>query len=381
MKQRTLIVVLVVIILGSQTIKQYDAEYVHSTITVKPEPRVGHEMVFDPHNDVAMIFGGTTLAGGLHFLDDTWIYSYTENTWTELVLTPSPPADDNMEMVYCSEANEIIFYGGDSSTETWSFDCETQTWSRVMTSSSPGFLDSFAMVYDTQENVVILFGGFNGDGLISDEFWMFNCSSREWIELFPPTSPPARYGHAMAYDESINRVVLTGGNTFSDGYKDDTWTYTTSTNSWTELSPIGNVDALKWSSMIYDSVNQKCILFGGDLGDNPSDHTWVYDGQTNAWSQRYPTVTPSGRMCPGLVFDSSNNVVILFGGIADYENPYDDTWTYSYESNDWTDMEESSESTTPTTPTGYVFDPMLLALAVPIGIGVIVVVLVLRRRT
>jgi N-acetylneuraminic acid mutarotase len=94
-------------------------------------------MVFDPYNGVTMIFGGTSLAGGYHNLDDTWVYSFTENTWTKLVLTPSPPARSNHAMVYCSATNEIILFGGMTSDDTWSFDCETQTWSEVSTTTSP----------------------------------------------------------------------------------------------------------------------------------------------------------------------------------------------------------------------------------------------------
>ncbi len=381
LNKRTLIVVLVVIILSFKTFQQSDAEYLNSTITVKPEARAGHAMVFDPHNDVTMIFGGISLVGGQHILDDMWIYSYTENSWTELVLTPTPPADDNVAMVYCNETNEIIFYGGDASPETWSFACETQTWSQVMTSSSPGFRDSHAMAYDAQENVVILFGGFDGDGMYTNDLWKFDCGSREWTELFPTTRPLGRYGHVMVYDESINRMVLTGGNTFSEGFQDDTWIYSTSSNNWTELTPIGNVDALKWSSMTYDSVNKKCILFGGDLGYNGVDRNWIYDGPTNSWTRLYPVDSPAGRIIPGLVFDSNSNVTILFGGFADYLDTYDDTWIYSYETNIWTNMDDDSGQTTPTTPIGFVLDPMLLALVIPIGAAVIIVILVLRRRT
>ncbi|MFW9964684.1 MAG: kelch repeat-containing protein, partial [Candidatus Sifarchaeia archaeon] len=150
-------------------------------------------------------------------------------------------------------------------------------------------------------------------------------------------------------------------------------------NDWTELTPIGNPDALKWSSMIYDSVNQRCIMFGGENGeDHAVDYTWVYDGSLNTWSRRYPATAPAGRLNAGLAFDLNNNVIILFGGMVDFENHYDDTWIYSYESNVWTDMEEDSDSTT----TNYFdFDPMLLALALPIGAAVIAGILIIRRKT
>ncbi|MBE0526163.1 MAG: hypothetical protein IH631_04425, partial [Candidatus Thorarchaeota archaeon] len=79
----------------------------------------------------------------------------------------------------------------------------------------------------------------------------------------PSEAPLARYGHVMAYDESIEQIMLTSGNTATQGHQQDTWIFNVSANTWTELTPTGNPDRLKWPSMTYDSVNQKCILFGG----------------------------------------------------------------------------------------------------------------------
>lgn len=375
MKQRVLIVVFIVIVLSVQTVHLSDANYVQAQITVKPEARGAHSMVFDPHNGVAVIFGGFSITGGWHSFGDTWIYSYTENSWTQLTLSPRPSARANHVMVYCSETNEIILYGGDGVTDTWSFDCATQTWSQVVTATNPGVHHSLALAYDSQENVVILFGGFGSDGMETDDVWKFDCEIREWTELFPSTTPLARYGLVMVYDEVTNLIVMTGGNTASQGHQDDTWTYNVSSNTWSELTPIGTPDALKWPSMTYDSVNQKCVLFGGQIGDNAVDRTWTYDGQLNTWLRRYPTEAPVSRINTGLAFDPESNVTILFGGYAMEGALYDDTWTYSYESNVWTQMEES-EPTTP--PPG--FDPLLLALVLPVAAAVVVVALVIRRR-
>ncbi|MFW9789332.1 MAG: kelch repeat-containing protein, partial [Candidatus Thorarchaeota archaeon] len=231
----------------------------------------------------------------------------------------------------------------------------------------------------------LLFGGFNESGWETDDTWRFDCDTREWTELHPTTTPLARYGHVMVYDESINLIVLTAGNTASQGHQHDTWTYNASANVWTELTPIGTPDRLKWPSMTYDSVNQKCILFGGQIGDNPVDHTWVYDAQQNTWTRQYPSNAPSARINAGLAFDSENNITILFGGTALGAHQFDDTWTYSYESNAWTNVTYGagpSSSTTPTpTPSGGPgFDPVLLALALPIGASIIVIVAVILRK-
>jgi len=378
LKYRVLIVVFIIIALSTQSVHLTDAEYVQAVITDKPVARGAHSMVFDPHNNVAMLFGGFNFAGGWHSLGDTWTYSYTDNSWTELTLFPRPSARSNHAMVYCNQTNEIILYGGDVVTDTWSFDCTTQTWSQVVTATNPGIHHSLSLAYDPQENTVVLFAGFDGDGMVTDDTWEFNCSSREWTELVPSTSPLARYGCVTVYDESINLIVLTAGNTASQGHMDDTWVYNATANTWTELTPIGTPDNLKWPMMTYDSVNEKCILFGGQIGDNSVDHTWVYDGQLNTWTRQYPDDAPDGMINTGLAFDPVNNVTILFGGYVMEDGLRDVTWTYSYEDNVWTDMEGGSEPTTPDTPG---FDPLLLVLVLPVGAAVVVVVLIIRRRT
>jgi hypothetical protein len=292
-------------------------------------------------------------------------------------------------MVYCNETNEIILFGGGSATDTWSYDCTTQTWSHVVTATNPGGHHSHNMAYDPQENAVILFGGFNESGMVGDDTWKFDCVTREWTELFPTTTPLARYGHVMVYDDFLNQIMLTNGNTPFQGHQDDTWTYTASTNTWFELTPTGNPDALKWPSMTYDSVNQKCILFGGQIGGNAVHHTWIYDAQLNTWLRMYPDDAPASRINTGLAFDPDNNITILYGGWVIDGVPYDDTWTYSYESNVWTNMEGGSESTTTTTttttstpiiPNGPGFEPLILVLLLPVIAAIAVVVLVIRRK-
>jgi hypothetical protein len=363
---------------------------------ITPEARGMHGMAYDPYNDVVVVFGGTTLEGGIHSLGDTWTYSYSANTWTELVLTPSPPPRSNLAMVYCNATEEIILFSGQGIADTWSFDVRTQTWSEVITSVNPGIHHSHGMAYDPQENAVILFGGFGEDGMTRDDTWKFECVAREWTQLFPETSPLARYGHVMAYDESINRIVLSCGNTASQGHQDDTWTYNTATNTWTEITALGTPGALKWPSMTYDSANERCILFGGQVGDIAVDDTKIYDAHSTVWSSPAPPESPSARICTGLAFDSDNNVTILFGGWLVEGGQLGDTWTYTYDTNTWLNMEDvtttttststttsttttSSTTTTTTAPPNYL--PLVITGAIGIvGLAVVIVLVVLRKQ-
>ena len=363
-------------------------------ITQEPETpaiRMSHAMVFDPYNEVVVLFGGMTSEGGLHSLGDTWTYSYELNLWTELELTTSPSVRSMHNMVYCNATNEIILYGGYGYLDTWSFDCTTQTWSQVMTSENPGVHYNLGMAYDSRENVVVLFGGFGSDGWEQDDTWIFNCTTREWSEVFPVESPLARYGMGMVYDESVERVVLTCGNTASQGHQQDTWWYDVSTNTWEEQTTTGVPDRLKWPSMTFDSKNQICILFGGQIGDDKVDHTWHYDAQQNTWLRRYPDAAPSDRITAAFAFDSKNNVSILFGGGGQSDGPLGETWSYTLDTNVWTDMSTVSVTTTTTTTTTkntttgtteppYQIPFEIIAIGVAIPILVIIGVLFMKKR-
>ncbi|MHA2116615.1 MAG: Kelch repeat-containing protein [Candidatus Thorarchaeota archaeon] len=390
MKYRALIVTLIAIALTTQVVSKTSSGCLLPMLTLYPEARGAHSMAFDPYNDEAVIFGGTSFDGGIHSLGDTLTYSFLDNQWAEHMCPTSPPARSNHAMVYCDQTNEIFMYGGFGMTDTWVFSSESQTWSEVVTAINPGIHHSLALAYDPVENVVILFGGFDSDGFETDDTWMFDLETREWSDLAPATTPLARYGHVMVYDESINLIVMTSGNTASQGHQQDTWTFNVTSNTWIELNPTGDPDRLKWPSMTYDSINQKCILFGGQIGDYAVDRTWVYDGQSNTWQRRYPDDAPSDRINTGLAFDPLNNVTILFGGwnLEGGGGVYYDTWTYSYEDNVWTNVTISSGSSTtttdtsptPTVPNGLDQTLFYLIPSAMVIAAVVVMVVLIRRR-
>ena len=95
--------------------------------------------------------------------------------------------------------------------------------------------------------------------------------------LFSINSPSASYGSGMVYDESVDKVILFGGG-FQDissyTYYGDTWIYDPIANIWSEIFPQQHPTARSSSSMVYDPLNQKIILFGGvDITDNWMDDT------------------------------------------------------------------------------------------------------------
>ncbi len=349
-----------------------------------PEVRMSHTMAYDPFNEVVVMYGGSTSDGGYHELGDTWTYSYEENEWTELTLSPNPSTRAGHHMVYCNITNEIILYGGGGRTDTWSFSCTSQTWVLVTTSNNPGVHYSHGLAYDPMENVVVLFGGFGGDGMERSDTWIFNCTSREWSEVFPVDPPLERYGMVMVYDETIQKIVMSCGNSIQ-GHLDDTRWYDVSENTWEEQTTTGTRYGLKWPSMTFDSSNQRCILFGGQVGQDMVDHTWSYNATENSWVRHYPEITPPGRITGAFAFDSKFNVSILFGGGGEDYISLGDTWSYSFEDNTWTDMSTIGNSTstsgTATPPPGFIpMEILVVAFTIPLVAFVVVVVMIKRKR-
>jgi N-acetylneuraminic acid mutarotase len=153
----------------------------------------------------------------------------------------------------------------------------------------------------------------------------------------------------MIYDSSNQNSVLFGGNSWSSGQLNDTWTYDYAGNSWQRLNPTFYPSARKWSDMIYDSALQKSILFGGSGGGDYLSDTWIFDLSTNNWSKMNVSLKPSGRSLCELVYDSFYQKIILFGGNNE-NGTMNDTWVYDSSSNTWLAMDLKTNSVTIYTP-------------------------------
>jgi hypothetical protein len=81
--------------------------------------------------------------------------------------------------------------------------------------------------------------------------------------------------------------------------------------------------------MTYDTLRQRVVLFGGYRylsGDNYFDDTWEWDG--TEWTQIADT-GPSARAFLPMIFDSSRECLVLFGGYDKTVVWLGDTWEWS----------------------------------------------------
>src|SRR5438552_556492 len=113
--------------------------------------------------------------------------------------------------------------------------------------------------------------------------------ARVWTLTSPSTSPPARAGHAMAYDPVSKQVLVFGG--YDDpGYRNDTWTWDGST--WTKQAPATSPAPRAGSGIAFDRVTRQLVMFGGFSGSGYLGDTWTWDGSISSWTRRNTPTRP-----------------------------------------------------------------------------------------
>ena len=295
----------------------------------QPSGRYGHSMVYNSKHDKIILFGGVE-AGGED--DQTWAYDLTINKWIDMDPSNQPSARFGHSMVYNSRHDKVILFGGAGPSvgygddETWVYDLETNTWTNMTYSPKPSKRFSHSTAYDSKNDKVILFGGSLGEfGPSDDETWAYDLDTNMWTNMTSSTRPSERQTFSMAYDSKNDKVILFGG-LDAGGNDDETWAYELTTNAWTNKAPSTQPSERRTFSMAYDSKNDKVILFGGwDAGGN-DDETWAYDLTTNAWTNMNPSTQPSEREYHSMVYNSVHEKLILFGG--DDGSLDDETWVF-----------------------------------------------------
>jgi len=131
---------------------------------------------------------------------------------------------------------------------------------------------------------MIVFGGRDGSGNNRNDVWVLTHANGEgtigrWIRLIPngaAGSPPARSGHSAVYDSANNRMIIFGG---CGGYcapvLNDVWVLSNANGVggspvWRQLSPGAGPAARTNPAVAYDPVHNQLYMFGGQDGSaNP----------------------------------------------------------------------------------------------------------------
>jgi hypothetical protein len=289
--------------------------------------------IYDVSTDQAVVFGGlsaTTVA-----LGDIWSGPKIVNAgqmvttypyhWVQLFPTgTAPSARYGHGAAYDSVSNHMILFGG----ATTSTNCLNDLWELDDANSASG--------------------------------------TPAWVQVIASgTLPAARRNFVSAYDTSSNSLVIFGGSNCASGYLSDVWVLSNAngevgTPTWTQLTTAGVAPTPRENaSAILDSTNNVLTLFGGDAGAAGMADVWSLSnangqGGTPTWTHILPTGTaPVARTGQSSVYDSANNRMIMFGGVTTLTGaiPLGDTWILTFANNIGGAPAWVSEKVTGTAPT------------------------------
>ncbi len=183
-------------------------------------------LVIDPHQKDLFLFSGFQLSE---------IWQYDGQAWSHSPSQVPPLMRGSLiaKVVYFEQLEAFVFTNLTGGTEKFT-PFQEERWSFLPSrEENNGGRFWFDMVYDTARGVIVLFGGqrqARPAGSLQleviqtlNDTWEFD--GEVWYEVSPRQVPPARYGHAMAYDEARGVVVLFGGIAADGTYLNDTWEY------------------------------------------------------------------------------------------------------------------------------------------------------------
>jgi hypothetical protein len=208
---------------------------------------------------------------------------------------------------------------------------ERKTW----TTMGPEAREHAALVVDTTGNRILMFGGsgYAPQGTPLDDSWEFDLASETWTEITPTGDvPPGGGSRRVAQVPGQSIAYLWGGYgagfaNFGNLYRVD---YSSGGAVFTELVQNGAPPARSLHGFAYDAQTARLFVFAG-FGNTVLDDLWTatLDGDTANWTQVSLGNAPSPRYGFFYGVDETRGRLILFSGAQSGGqplNPARDTW-------------------------------------------------------
>lgn len=177
-----------------------------------PPGRSGAAVAYDRARGVTVMFGGY----GQSLMQDTWEWNGV--AWSNPNPSVRPSPREGATMAFDPVSNRVLMYGGSGTVETWSWN--GVVWQQHLGLTPPAIRLRQSMVTDVKRARIVLFGGTPFDA------WTYEWDGSQWHMSMPGTPGPIQ-GAACVYDTQRSLVLLHGGESWVVGNTNLTWTYRT----------------------------------------------------------------------------------------------------------------------------------------------------------
>jgi uncharacterized protein (TIGR03437 family) len=168
-----------------------------------------------------------------------------------------------------------------------------------------------------------------------------NTSEWQWQNLTPSsgqTPAPRRDGETI-YDPINRRIILFGGNS-NNGPLNDIWEFDLGGKTWARLETKGAAPAPRFGfDAVYDPVGRQMVIYSGQ-GAGFFNDTWTLNLTTLEWKEVSPAAEnerPKKRYGSGAVFDPLARSLVSFAGFTSEAGRFQDTQSFGLTTHTWTD--------------------------------------------
>lgn len=250
--------------------------------------------------------------------------SMPAQSWSQAASGAGPSPRNSAAMAHDDATGATLLFGGYDGTgvplgDAWRWD--GGAWQPVV-AVGPSARWGHGLVFDRARRRFVLFGGFQPNTMLQD-VWEFDGAT--WTQANPPSSPPPRAYHAMAYDAANRRTVVFGGATHNNALLGDCWAWDGAT--WSTIATPSALTPRRGAAMAYDGRRRLVSLFGGEQNGAVSAATWLLDGAS--WTAVATNPTPPARQAAAMAYDGVRDVVVMAGGAdAGFATNLGDCWEF-----------------------------------------------------
>jgi hypothetical protein len=226
--------------------------------------------------------------------------------------TSSPSARTNMSLGTYQAKGVALLYGGLTNTvsqrtanDSWIYNYTADTWTNVTRRNETGVAgpparEEAAFAVDQKDGLALLFGGiapeFTSHGstgsVIWQDTWVFSFRTDRWTQVFPANVPPGRFGASMVWDAKDDEFLMVEGCALA--CMTDAWAFSPLTQQWTNISETGSIPSARASaSFEWDPGSSVAILYGGMSHDSAGNVIAYNDTYTFLPGGQWSTLRPN----------------------------------------------------------------------------------------
>ena len=304
-----------------------------------PGPRYSHVGMLEADGAFFHVAGGSSEDGRVV---DTWRYGLDTDTWEP---RPDPP-ESIFRATAVPEGDDALVFagtasGGDESNRLYRWSLADGSWTQVSGGRPPGgrYKAAAAMAGD----VMVVQGGRtndSGENVTLQDVWVFDPADESWTELNTNGGPGPMTRQGLAWDSQREMLWMQGGIDNDDERHDWLWSLDVASGVWAQHEVAGDTPGVR-ASHTFLEVGGKLLVWGGTSSD---DSTWIYDPDTEAWTQHTHETAPSPRDAQVADVTSDGASLYLMGGDPAQDLAGDfvaDFWQLDLASMVWTEREPS----------------------------------------